>query len=361
MKDDNIYAEYLTKNKVKKTFSKVLLIVLLVGISFAAGLFLPKMIGKSNVKTVLEEEKEEEMEPSVETKVEEKTEEKTLERNEVKDDGKGAHYDVNGNPTPNRSYEFLDEKSFDITLNSVAYKIRTYYYKDNRENRDGYILKELYFGTKKIIDLVSIGKFEETNPDYTLKDFVDQNYNLDKETSKILKDTVSKDEYFAFYSYTVEVNDECTNEKINLGDECERDLKKTKGIILNKFGEVVFESKINKYFLKLPNKVDALDRTYYEDDNGFCYVYDGDGEYYENQVDTIYEKYGITYPDFYRSGIEFKDNHFYYFELVKDNDNPIVRDYKAQFSNGVFKKELLKEYPANDNHVEGCKGLCEIE
>lgn len=347
--NNNFNNEVLKENKKGKVVLLILIGVLLLGVGVAFGYFTPKLLDKKDNKekdtTVIKDDSKEEQKET-------KEESKELE--------------------PNKDLELVGKKEKTITLNGNDIKLTAFYYKDEKKYHENYLLKELYFGDKKISDLGDIEMYSVNEKNDEVKT-IEKNFNLNTKYGKKINDSKSDDEYYVLYDYDVSIDDECIDfyeheDELDYSSDCETTMSEVKAYVLDKNGNILFESdNPEAWHLTIYKKEDILDRDYYtitdDESNRKKYVlYNGksDGSN-PDEEDPFYEDTNVPIEEFDRTGVEFKDKYFYSFAITNENDEQFVYDNKITIENGVLKYEHLKKYPATLEYLDGCAGQCSIE
>ncbi len=234
-----------TKEKKKGNgFLKFLLFIILIGIGFGIGYFVPKMdfFKKGNN----------------ETKEESKSEESNT----------GEYV----KPIAKSDYKLIKEDNQEFELNDKNLRYVAFYY-ESKEVKNG-IVKEVYIEGKEVLKLFHISVDLETTKDK----YVEKDINDSKNNIKYLKDAVNNDKYLLYY-YRSEylVGPE--------GDEWPGYMNSV--AVINNNGEVLFNEKYydseSVTYLLLDSKEEVLDRnTYVSDEDNAAVpdkyaVYAGDG------------------------------------------------------------------------------------
>ena len=292
------------------------------------------------------EEKPKEEEPVVELPKEDPTPVKP--EPPVEEPPKQEEKPVNKRATLNSKYKILKEDTQKVTLNKNNHEIYTSYYADPAEPKK--VRKIVYFDTK----LIYYNLLSEVENEGDIIPLINDDIKKVNKYSYIFDDVSNKNEYYLirlfddYYTYNEE------------GDE--EDEPSETVIILDETGKFLFYDAVTysgygSYWLKVDNKDEVLDRSYYVDE---CYSPRkmDDGNYACNKkyilYDGTYDTELIT-PYAY----EFLKDHFYGFsyEAIENEDDYDHKVYDRVYyiQQGVLKTKLLNTY-VGDEHFAGAGG-----
>ena len=182
--------------KPKKPIGLFVLVgVLLVGIGFALGFFVPKLFSKEDNNTKLEEKKDVQENPKTEIE-EEPVEEPTEEPVDVPEEEEPAKIETE---VPEEKVETgvkrdktIKESSLDVKLNGSTYSIKSVYFTSGKD-----LYKDVYFNNELVIKESAVVK-NVNSKDVNTK--VNNDITFVKNSVSTLNDTKSSDQYLILYN-----------------------------------------------------------------------------------------------------------------------------------------------------------------